>query len=84
MLAPRTREEVVGSAQVPCAESLLATDLPDVRSDVDTSVFGSMAQARAAEDVMFLALFDDGWKVTAAGCRPQSREQPFDCTIKGG
>jgi hypothetical protein len=37
---------------------------------------------RLDKDVVFLARYDDGWRVTAAGCVPRPG-RPFDCTIKG-
>ena len=33
-------------------------------------VYGQDAIVRLDRDVVFLARFDDGWRVTAAGCTP--------------
>jgi len=34
-------------------------------------------------DVVFLAIFDGQWRITAAGCHSRG-EQPYDCHVKGG
>jgi hypothetical protein len=47
-------------------------------------VHGRQARVRLAGDTLFLARFDAGWKVVAAGCEPQPDEQPYDCMVKGG
>ena len=38
---------------------------------------------RLDKDTLFLARFDQGWRVTAAGCTPHG-DLPYDCTVKGG
>ena len=38
-----------------------------------------------AQETVFLALFDDGWRVTAAGCtRLAGPAEPYDCDVEGG
>ena len=49
-------------------------------------VAGHAAQVRYRQGTVFLALFDDGWLVTAAGClrTSEDRSEPYDCDIEGG
>ena len=50
------------------------------------TVAGHSAQVRYADDTVFLARFDDGWRVTAAGCERVSSDDavPYDCVVDGG
>ena len=49
------------------------------------AVAGHSAQVRYAQETVFLSLFDDGWRVTAAGCSRTSTDPsvPYDCTVGG-
>ncbi len=46
------------------------------------SVWGDNAQARLAGGALFLAEFDTGWRVTAAGCTFVSDDRPYDCAVR--
>jgi hypothetical protein len=81
LLAPGTRSELQDTFG-PCERSLPQQHLPVASQVVDVDVYGKDAIVRLDRDVVFLARFDDGWKVTAAGCTPV-RGRPFNCTIKG-
>jgi hypothetical protein len=82
-LAPGTRQELEGSFG-PCRTSLDQQQLPDAKRVLKVSVYGKNAMVELDEDVIFLARFAKGWRVTAAGCRPQGN-RPYDCVIiKGG
>ena len=82
LLAPQTRGELEQTANVPCAEALLRQDVPSVGAPLATERFGNQAQVRFGADTAFLAEFDDGWKVVAAGCAPRE-PLPYDCVLKG-
>jgi hypothetical protein len=82
-LAPKTKRELEKSAGKPCAQAVLEEDVPDVGEPQRVEVFGTMAQIRYGAGATFLARFQGGWKVMAAGCRPQ-HAKPYDCTIQGG
>ena len=84
VLAPPTAAEVASAAKKPCAQGVLEQDLPSSGFVRAVHVWGRQAQARTAADTVFLALFDDGWRVTAAGCRPQGEDSPYDCQVQGG
>lgn len=81
-LAPGTREELELSAQATCAASVLGEDLPNGGAGRHVDVHGRQARAVLEKDTLFLSLFPDGWKVVAAGCRPQG-DRPYQCSIKG-
>lgn len=81
MLAPGTLSELEGTFGK-CNHSLAREHLPTSTSVVDVDVFGKDAIVRLDQDVVFLARFDAGWRVTAAGCTPR-RNRPYDCILKG-
>ena len=83
-LAPRTLE-VLEQEGAPCREALADAGLTDAGERLEVTVAGHSAQVRYARDTVFLALFDDGWRVTAAGCRRDSPDPavPYDCTVDG-
>lgn len=82
-LAPRTKSELEQSAGQPCAEALPQEDVPAVDHPVRVRVFGTQAEVTWSGETTFLARFQGGWKVTAAGCTPQPH-QPYDCVLSGG
>jgi hypothetical protein len=85
LLAPGTLAEVEKTADKTCPEALTDEDLADPSTFTSVDVFGHDAIARFGNDTVFLARFDDGWRVTAASCRPGPDEQrPYDCDISGG
>jgi hypothetical protein len=83
LLAPGTRTEVAESAKQPCATAVLDEELPAAGAVRVSEVWGREAQVRMRGDTYFLAEFPAGWRVVAAGCRPQSGK-PYDCQVKGG
>jgi hypothetical protein len=83
LLAPETAAEVAQSAGTSCAAGVLDEQLPREAAPEQLQVWGRAAQARSTTDTLFLARLPDGWRVTAAGCRPQSGK-PYDCQLEGG
>jgi hypothetical protein len=85
LLSGHSREQVEKQSKTSCAEALPQLDLPAASTVQTVDVFGHDAIVRLDGDVVFLARFDDGWKVTAAGCNPGSQpDEPFDCDVSGG
>lgn len=84
-LAPRAVEDVEDDGEQ-CATVLADLGLPTAGARADTTVAGHSAQVRYAGDTVFLALFADGWRVTAAGCDRTSTDPavPYECSIDGG
>ncbi|MCG5436268.1 hypothetical protein [Micromonospora foliorum] len=83
LLAPDTLAELEQSADKPCAEAILAEDLPKPGSVSASEVYGQRAQVRLSGDTVFLAVFPGGWRVVAAGCTARG-EKPYDCVLQGG
>jgi len=84
LLSGNTREAVEKAAKKPCPDALTNDDLPGESSVRLVDVYGHDARVTLDNDVVFLARFPEGWKVTAAGCTPGSSEdEPFDCDVSG-
>ena len=49
---------------------------------VHTEVWGDHAQVRLADDTVFLTRTHAGWRVAAAGCRPNG-DAPYQCRVEG-
>jgi hypothetical protein len=81
LLAPGTLSELEDTFGR-CDRSLPHEHLPGATEVLDVDVYGKNAIVHLDHDVVFLARFDDGWRVTAAGCTPK-RGRPFDCILKG-
>jgi hypothetical protein len=66
-----------------CAQALPQRDVPEDPGTVrEVKVYGKDAVAYLERDTVFLARFDDGWRVTAAGCTPNG-DRPCDCDVEG-
>ena len=83
LLAPDTRSELEESAKRPCDRAILEEGVADPGVRRGLHVFGTMAQVHFAHDTVFLARFNDGWKVMATACKSVPAE-PYDCSVKGG
>ena len=83
LLAPATRSAVAQAAQMPCAEGLLAEHLPSPGAVRSTAVYGDQAQVRLVGDTVFVAAFQQGWRVVAAGCKPRP-DRPYECAVEAG
>lgn len=82
-LSPETVREVEQSEGKPCASAITGLSLPRHGPVSSVDVYGRSAKVALGEDVVFLAVFGDDWKVVAAGCTPRPAA-PYDCTVKGG
>ncbi|SOE58791.1 hypothetical protein SAMN05446589_1420 [Streptomyces sp. OV198] len=83
VLAPATVQELEQSSESPCAKALNDQSPPPGGAVRRTDVYGNQARTVLSSDTLFLSHFTSGWKVVAAGCRPQP-QQPYQCRIKGG
>lgn len=83
-LAPDTAEAVAKQADGDCGQALADLDLPDASEVQRVEVAGESAQVRLDGQVVFLARFADGWKVTAAGCVREDPDPavPYECQVK--
>jgi hypothetical protein len=77
LLAPRTAEDLPED----CAQAL--EDWPGPTEITEVAVWGDRAQAKSGDSALFLAEFNDGWRVVAAGCVPRGENLPYQCTVGG-
>ena len=82
LLAPQTASELEKGSRS-CQQGLSDAEPPAGGRLREVEVYGLDAIARLDGDTVFLARFEKGWKVTAAGCTPQP-DGPYECDIKGG
>jgi hypothetical protein len=82
LLTPRTRTELSTSEGQSCAEALPADRIQPgtVRS---VQVWSGWAQVDTDANTLFLTEFDDGWRVSAAGCTPADESEPYRCVVGG-
>ncbi len=87
LLAPRTREKAAEEGDGDCAKGLRSAELSSSSSgsDVPPEVAGHTALVTTGGQTVFLTLFEDGWKVLAAGCTRVSEDEavPYDCAVEG-
>lgn len=85
LLAPGTREKLQDEAGADCATALQQAALSAPGRRISAERAGHSAQVRFTGDTIFLALFDDGWRVVAAGCERDDADPaiPYDCAIEG-
>jgi hypothetical protein len=81
-LSVRVADELEQSAGTRCEQAVLAADLPDAGQVHEVQVWGGRGLVVLDHDIVFVAEFDSGWRVTAAGCSPR-QDRPYDCTVKG-
>jgi len=85
LLAPRTLEHLSEDGDGECSKGLDDSRPPTGGDVKGATVAGRSAQVVLADQVVFLARFDAGWRVTAAGCERQSSDPavPYHCTVEG-
>ena len=85
LLAPRTVQQVTEDGDGDCAQGLESDDPDPAGAVTSVTVAVNAAQVVMADQVVFLAHFDTGWKVLAAGCTREAQEDavPYDCKVKG-
>lgn len=84
LLQPHTREETARSSDNgSCESQLQKAKLPDPGKVLRTEQYGQDAFVRFENDAVFLAVSGGGWKVTAAGCKPNGEEAPYTCEVGG-
>jgi len=87
LLAPRTREKAAENGDGDCAKGLRSAEISSSPSgsDVPPEVAGHTALVTTGGQTVFLTLFEDGWKVLAAGCTRVSEDEavPYDCALQG-
>jgi hypothetical protein len=82
-LSEETASKLEQQEKKPCEEAILSLDLPKGGTVADTRVYVTSAFATLAEGGSdFLDEGPDGWRVSAAGCKPTAPSQPYDCELE--
>jgi hypothetical protein len=80
-LSEETASKVAESEKKPCGEAVLSLGLPTAPV-TKVSVYVNSAQAKLqGGGAVFLDETPKGWKVSAAGCKPQPGK-PYDCDLE--
>jgi hypothetical protein len=84
LLAPDTAKAVARQSGRSCADALAGSHLPPGSAVRHVEVAGESAQVRLDGQVIFLAHFPDGWRVTAAGCVREDPDPavPYECEVQ--
>jgi hypothetical protein len=82
LLAPDTADLLESMSTLECEQALPALELPGGEM-TEVQVWGDAAQARSADDVVFLRELDGQWVVVAAGCQEQEGGEPYQCDLQG-
>ena len=83
-LAPETLNKLEQQEQAPCEQAILELELPKGARAAKASVYVTTASVSLAQGSRtFLDEFDDGWKVSAAGCVASAPNQPYDWELAG-
>ncbi|MGV8850722.1 MAG: hypothetical protein ACOH16_14400 [Propionibacteriaceae bacterium] len=84
LLAPDTRAALERRTGIDCAQALTDRRLPTSTTVQGVDVAGQSGQVRLEGQVLFLARFPDGWRVTAAGCRRGDPDPavPYVCVVE--
>ena len=83
-VSEETRSKLEQQEKKPCDQAILSLDIPKTATIAErrveiTSAFIGLAGGNAD----FLDEGPDGWKISAAGCKPSSPGQPYDCELEG-
>ena len=83
-LSAETVSKLEEQEEKPCDEAILGLGLPEGGTVAVGQVEVRSAYTRLAEGgADFLDEGPDGWKISAAGCRPTAPEQPYECLLEG-
>jgi|SRR5215218_315713 len=81
LLSPNTLAALVEEESSACEEAI--GSLPIGSGDVlSVEVWGEEAQAKLADDTLFLTRTSAGWRVMAAACTSQGANEPYDCQLE--
>jgi hypothetical protein len=82
-LSEEASSKLEGEKKQPCELAILSVELTPSREVVDASVWVTGAQVELDGDTLFLDETSQGWKISAAGCRPTTPNEPYDCELEG-
>ena len=82
-LSSETRSSLESDEKKPCDEAIGETDLKPVSGVEDVSVWITGGLVKLNGDTLFMDETAEGWKISAAGCKSQGSEKPYDCELEG-
>jgi hypothetical protein len=81
-LSADTRQALEQQESAPCARAVQRLDLSGRRADI-VQVYSTDAAVELVHgDTVFLEDTSRGWRISAAGCRPQAHGEPADCEVQ--
>jgi hypothetical protein len=81
-LSVDTRAALEQQAAMPCARAVAHLDLSGRRAHI-VRVYSTDASVElVGGDTVFLQDTRAGWRIAAAGCRPQAHGEPADCELQ--
>jgi hypothetical protein len=80
-LSVNTRQALEQQASEPCARAVVHLKLSGHSAHI-VRVYSTDAAVELVDgDTVFLQDTNEGWRVDAAGCRPQQRGEPAECEV---
>jgi len=80
-LTDNAKSSASGATDTPCEKAVLNVK-EDATSIHAVQVWGDSAQVKIGTDVLFLRRLHAGWRVNAAGCKPQPHAA-YQCDVEG-
>jgi hypothetical protein len=81
-LSRDTVKKIIESDQKPCEEAILDLKLQGASAGSVRVYVNSARATVAGGDRLYLDRGPNGWKISAAGCKPQPDRQPDDCDLE--
>jgi hypothetical protein len=84
-LSEETAAKVEQQEKKPCDQAILTLDLPKGGTAADRRIEITSGYVRLSDGTAdFLDDGPEGWKVSAAGCKPgATSDEPYDCEVEG-
>jgi hypothetical protein len=80
-LSADARQAIEQQASSPCPRAVLHLDLSGRRAHIVRVYSTDAAVELLHGDTVFLQDTPQGWRISAAGCRPQDKGEPADCEV---
>jgi hypothetical protein len=81
-LSADARKALEEQESMPCGRAVVQLDLTGRRAQLVSVYSVNAAVELAGGDTVFLEDTPQGWRISAAGCRPQARGEPADCEVQ--
>jgi hypothetical protein len=81
-LSPQARQELEGQEQEECPDAILGLELAGVEVERVEVFLNEAAVHLSGGETVFLDETQQGWRVSALGCREQSTNRPADCEVQ--